>query len=265
MQLSELQTTMARSLFQPIDGEYPNDPKAYIKSSAVLNAHERLDIYRRGYWSRLVDSFYEDFPGLHAVLGEETFNSLCYAYLEDNPSRSFTLRDLGQFLEPWLIENPHRAGGRFECALDMVRLEWAHIMAFDAEERPPLGIAELATAGARTRFALQPHIQQLRVNYPVDNIRIAADEGKKNPNLSRSADTINLIVHRHEMSVHYLTISEEEWLLLALLATGCTLESAILETFKTSLLDEHAQAKLITASFHRWAQLGWLCQPGELT
>jgi len=265
MQLSELQACMAQSLFLPIDSEYQNDPKAFIKSSAVLNAHERLDIYRRSYWSRIVDSFYEDFPGLQVVLGEKRFNSLSYAYLEDRPSQSFTLRDLGQFLEQWLIQNPHHAGEQFECALDMIRLEWAHIMAFDAQECPPLGIAELATAGARTRFSLQPYIKQLRVNYPVDDIRIAADDNTKNANLSRSTETIHLIVHRHEMSVHYLTISQEEWSILAHLAKGCTLESAILETFKTSLLDEHEQAKLITASFHRWAQLGWLCQPGEST
>lgn len=265
MQLSELQASMSQSLFQPSDTEYRNDPKAYIKSSAVLNAHERLDIYRRSYWSRIVDSFYEDFPGLHVVLGEKQFNSLCYAYLENRPSRSFTLRDLGQFLEQWLIENPYNAGENLECALDMIRLEWAHIMAFDAEEKPPLGIAELATAGARTRFGLQPYVQQLRVNYPVDDIRIATDDGAKNPNLSRSTAIIHLVVHRHDMSVHYLTISQEEWSILSFLSQGFILESAILETFKTSLLDEHEQAKLITASFHRWAQLGWLCQPGEST
>jgi hypothetical protein len=261
MHLSELQSHMCKALLTPLEDEVVTDAHVFMRSTATLDACERLDIYRRSYWARIVDAFYEDFPGLLAVLGEKTFNNLAYAYLADHPSQSFTLRDLGQFLEAWLIKNPGFAKDQYDCALDMIRFEWAHIEAFDAEERTALGIVELAAAGARTRFSLQPHIRQLQVNHAVDDIRIDAHSGENKSDVDRSRkETVFLILHRHEMSVHYLTTSREEWVLLSLLQKGYSLESAISETFKDSPLEGNEQAKLITACFHRWAQFGWLCE-----
>src|SRR5579872_1135592 len=76
--------------------------EAIIKPNDRLTSLERIEIYNRQYWFRLVDSFYEDFPGLRAVVGEQKFNLLALAYLKANPSRSFTLRNLCSKLQSWL-------------------------------------------------------------------------------------------------------------------------------------------------------------------
>jgi hypothetical protein len=103
----------------------------FIKPNDRLAPVERLEIYSRSYWFRVLDSLYDDFPGLRAVLGQRAFHRLSRAYLADCPSRSFTLRNLGSRLEDWLQRRPEYAGSRQALALDMVRLEWAHIEAFD--------------------------------------------------------------------------------------------------------------------------------------
>ncbi len=56
----------------------------------------------------------------------------------DCPSRSFTLRNLGSQLESWLHKHPKWAGKKQALALDIVKLEWAEIEAFDGKAEPPL-------------------------------------------------------------------------------------------------------------------------------
>ena len=64
------------------------------------------------YWFRLLDCIAEDFPGLEAVLGIARCNRLYRAYLAKYPSRSFTLRNLGDRLPQFLADEPQWAGDR---------------------------------------------------------------------------------------------------------------------------------------------------------
>src|ERR1700722_10373585 len=78
---------------------------ALIKPNSRLTSLERLDIYSRSYWFRLLNSISEDFPGLLAVVGSTAFERLVKTYLADCPSQSFTLRNLGSRLENWLLRH----------------------------------------------------------------------------------------------------------------------------------------------------------------
>jgi hypothetical protein len=93
--------------------------------------------------------------------------------LADCPSQSFTLRNLGSRLESWLTEHPEFAGKNLALALDMIRLEWAHIEAFDNAERKALSVPEdLLELGPELMLALQPYIRLLELQYPVDDLRV---------------------------------------------------------------------------------------------
>ncbi len=106
------------------------------------------------------------------MLGDRAFDRLSRAYLTDCPSQSFTLRNLGSRLEDWLTRHPEFAGKNLALALDMIRLEWAHIEAFDNAERKALGPEDLLELGPELAIALQPHIGLLELQYPVDELRI---------------------------------------------------------------------------------------------
>ncbi len=73
-----------------------------VKPNDRLTSVERLEIYNRVYWFRILSSLADDFPGLRAVVGQEKFDKLILAYLTEMPSVSYTLRDLGSRLEAWL-------------------------------------------------------------------------------------------------------------------------------------------------------------------
>src|SRR5215472_3933506 len=182
MKLAELQRRFAQDLMRPLaraDRVSPKVKAGYIKRNDRLTAVERLEIYSRSYWYRLIDSMYEDFPGLRAIIGLRAFDRLVRAYLADCPSRSFTLRDLGSQLHAWLGKHKSFSGNKSAVALDMVALEWGHIEAWDGPERPVLGPEDLLELGPDLRIGLQPHIGLLDLKYPVDDLRIRASANQE--------------------------------------------------------------------------------------
>ena len=151
----------------------------FITPNSRLTSLERLEIYNRSYWYRVLDSLYDDFPGLRAVLGQQAFHRLSRTYLAECPSRSFTLRNLGERLAGWLQRNPQYAGRRHALALDMVRLEWAHIEAFDGAAEKALGPEDLIELGPDLRAGLQPYIRLLEFEYPVDKLLIQVNRASE--------------------------------------------------------------------------------------
>ncbi len=147
MTLAELQRAMAAAVMQPLtadeemrstaaDGRDMNDVAAsFIAPNSRLTAFERLEIYNRQYWFRVLGALAEDFAALRAVVGPRAFEALSIAYLTAHPSRSFSLRNLGSQLPAWLAADPHRAGRRHRLAVDVARIEWAFVEAFDNAER----------------------------------------------------------------------------------------------------------------------------------
>jgi hypothetical protein len=159
MTLAELQKRVGAAIMAPlarhdeISTEWRGEADELVKPNDRLTSLERLEIYSRSYWFRVIDCLYDDFPGLAAALGPRAFDKLVRAYLADRPSQSFTLRNLGEGLEAWLRVHPEYAGKHFDLAIDMIRLEWAHIEAFDGEERKPLGPEDLLEPGPVSRSA----------------------------------------------------------------------------------------------------------------
>lgn len=280
MTLLQLQRRMAHAVMQPLtsaDRIAPKTDARFIKPSDRLTSVQRLEIYSRSYWFRVLDSLYDDFPGLRAVLGHRAFHRLSRAYLAECPSQSFTLRNLGARLEGWLQRNPQYSGGRHELALDMVRLEWAHIEAFDSAAEKVLGPEDLLELGPSFCARLQPYIRLLSLQYPVDDLRIlvnrASDERgaasnaalkHKHANLTRrvsrsTLERIFLAVHRLDFTVYYRRIAPEEYRLLNALRNGQTIGRAIRHAFENSSESTDEQRSMLETWFAAWAELGWLC------
>src|SRR5215469_9520712 len=140
-----------------------------VKPNDRLTSSERIEIYNRVYWFRILSSLADDFPGLRAVIGQHNFDKLITAYLTELPSESFTLRNLGSRLEEWLRKNPKFAPKTEHLDLDMVRLEWADIDVFDSAELPKLTERDLQNLGEDPVLHLQPYLRLLDLAYPVDD------------------------------------------------------------------------------------------------
>ena len=72
------------------------------------------------------------------MLGAKKFDKLVLAYLKENPSTSFTLRNLGAKLPRGLQPIPSFLSRRRQLAVDVAQLEWAYVEAFDGAASHPL-------------------------------------------------------------------------------------------------------------------------------
>jgi hypothetical protein len=290
MSLAELQREMADAVMQPLtatedmravstDGRDMNAVAAsFIAPNSKLNAFERLEIYNRQYWYRVLGALAEDFPALRAVVGAHAFEALSIAYLTAYPSRSFTLRNLGSKLADWLLANPLASGRRHRLAIDVTRIEWAFIEAFDNAERTPLTVEEIATLDDGSRLALQPHLILIALNYPADDLvlslhkrdkrqtseaGVSHDDGDEAPlKLPRLRPQPTWVAaHRVENSVFYLRLKREEFLTLAAIRQGFALADALESGFIGSRIPESQRAGLVQQWFGSWAELGWICAP----
>jgi hypothetical protein len=249
---------------------------SYISPNARLSAFERLEIYNRQYWFRLVSAVSEDFPTLNSVLGSRRFDALILAYLHENPSTSWTLRDLGAKLPRFLEVHPEFSGKRHRLAVDVARLEWAYVDAFDGKHVDPLSAEDAQLIGAESRLALQPHLQLLELSYPVDNLVLAVKKGAPETDIVSGAASqrearkrvklppmrqasVYLAIHRFDDSVYYRRIEKETFLLLRALRSGASVSQAVAVAFEKSKLTPDRQTDLLHESFAHGSELGWLC------
>lgn len=252
----------------------------FIKPNDRLTSFERLEIYNRQYWFRVLSALSEDFPGLRAVIGGRQFDAMARAYLVANPSRSFTLRDLGSRLESWLRRNPRWTGKNQQLALDIVRLEWADIEAFDGRAEPTLQLADLPKdAGEHLKLTLQPYIRLLSFRYPVDDLLLEVRKADEDTDFASNAFSerrkrkrvravaklkpaqVFLAVHRLDNSVYFRRIQPEEYLILGALRQGKPLGIAVDVAFRRSAIAPEERPGTVQTWFQTWAELGWFCRP----
>lgn len=295
MKLVTLQRAVARAVMQPLTlaerlrrkapggGGMSAYAARFIKPNDRLSSFERLEIYNRQYWFRLLLSMIEDFPGPQAVLGARQFEAMSKAYLTACPSSSFTLRSLGSRLEAWLRQNPKWIAPIRTLTLDMVRLEWAEIEAFDGQAAPALRSEDLgAIANPSLTLKVQPYVRLLDMHYPVDDLLLAVKDGAGvNTDVASNAfqerrkrgrvravanlrpEQICLVVHRLDYSVYLCRVEPEEFSLLSALRNGTTIERAIELAFRMSAVPNADRASFVQESFQTWGALGWFRRPEE--
>ena len=284
MRLGEIQGRMARALFRPLDKSWGMDPRRaetpsageeaalYIRPNRRLSAFERLEIYNRSYWYRLLDAFAEDFPGLRAIVGRERFIQISFDYLNDCPSRSFTLRNLGSKLPRWLARHPELIAGAPRLALDMTHLEWADVVAFDGEERAAARMDEVVSQATEARFGLQPHLTLLETRYEVDDLRVAINgipesrfakaQAKARSLAQTRPEPRYVAVYRNDLSVYYRRLELPEYRLLRSLGRGTPLDAAIAAAAPPNT---ELQPQKLHEWFGTWARLGWLTTPVDVS
>lgn len=291
MNLLELQRRFSEALMTPLNAdEAINDRTSngesmqqvveeIVKPNDRLSSVERLEIYSRSYWFRILSSLNEDFVGLRAVVGDEKFDALAQAYLTENPSRSFTLRNLGARLESWLRANPQYTHPHEQLALDMVRLEWADAESFDALEEPALTLDDISRLGDDPKLRLQPHVLLLDLHFPVDHLLLQirdeeeneSDEASNTFSEQRSRSRLKkvrkskpkptyAVVHRVDYMVYFKRVTPEAFRVLTAIRDGGTISEAIDAAFNPSTLAEAKIMELVQSWFRDWAEWKWFAR-----
>jgi hypothetical protein len=283
--LADIQRAMAAAVMRPLTSSDSMRPEnaataaLIIKPNDRLDAFDRLQIYNQQYWWRLLGNFGEDFHGLRAVLGQRKFDALATAYLAECGSTSLSLRDLGEKLEAFIVAHPELVAPHLALAIEMVRVEWARVVAFDGPERPLLDPARIAKVPPdRLRIGVQPYVALLELWHPIDELlgklrnapietgtlsnAVAATRARRPVRLSArpKKHPVHLAIHRHDFSVYYKRLEPDAYRLLVALREGATLEEACARAFTGAKELPQDSAAKIQSWFANWMRLGWLCR-----
>lgn len=215
-----------------------------LRSTAAVSATERLGLYHRQYWYRLLDSLAEDFPRLGEFLDRDRFWPLLERYLTAHPPTSYTLRHLGARLADFAGQDeglPVRLRAR---ASDLARCDYACMEVFAAPDflRPSM------VDFTRRPVRLSPAVRLVRLRTAIG----AELDAPANPRRTPRQRGGLLVVWRD--ADHCLQHAPE--------ATGLR---PVLESLQSSGRLEEVLARVprlpppavLTEAFARWRQRDW--------
>jgi hypothetical protein len=285
-ELQDLQKLTASVIMQPLSRGFKSPRNftdgrlneivagGFIKANDRLTPFERIAIYNKQYWYRLIDILYEDYPGVLAILGRLKFNRLIQRYLAQYPSRSFTLRDLGGHIAPFVAEHPDLVPKtKLKLIQEMAAFEWAQVVAFDEPGNPPLTIDDLLGKNpANLKMGVQAYVTLLHLHWPLDDFTIQLKRSSLRGEASNAVDAptskatakvnvpapqeIFVAVHRLNNDLYYKRMDREAYLLLTQLRAGKTLAAAVDATIKQSA-ESADWVSQIQAWFKSWTEMGW--------
>lgn len=177
---------------------------------ANSSAKIRLDVYREGYYLRLIEILALDFPNIKKLLGDTAFDKLSRAYIDAYPSNQFSVRTFGRHFEKFLSNRPD-----CEPVLpEIAKFEWAIAEVQDEADAVPLTIEEMAKippeAWAGMRFSLHPSVQVLSFFYNAPEIWRAIDSNEKPPEAQHQDTPKYWLVWRFEFLSYFNSLTEQE-------------------------------------------------------
>ncbi len=215
--LKELQDSFQKALLEgdtQILSEIPDTPR---EKHDVL-----LGVYQFAYSARLMEFLENDYPQLHAYLGDEQFETLCMAYIRENPSHHPNARWYGNDLPDFIAHN--KAYSQQPQIRDLAALELALNMVFDEREDPSLDLSQLGQVAPDQWPALtfKPHKATKRLDYKTNVAELwnSLVSNQTPPDVQIFDDPLHLLVFREEFQSSFRSMSYEEAMMWDKMAAG---------------------------------------------
>lgn len=193
----------------------------YIAASAADFATERLSLYKDAYYIRLVDALEKDYPGIFALLGDVEFDSMATTYIEQKPSRHFSINEFGSGMSAFLAEIAPYAT-RPELA-EMAQFERTLNKAIHTLDAPVL-LPEALMQTPQERWPeskIMPHpsAQILMLSWNIPALWLAAVEKKPLPAIEKT-DVLPWLVWQKDINTYYLQLSPQDAYIMESLKGG---------------------------------------------
>lgn len=264
----------------------PGQLEKVITRSRALSAAERLAIYANAYYTRLIECLGDVFPMLKRALGDEAFNGFAFGYLQDYPSQSYTLNELGRRFPRYLeetrpapdderksgsgsagaaAEQPASVEAWPEFLIDLARFEWAIYEVFDgpgAEGQTLLGADDVLDLPPdrrpRARLVPVPCLQLLTTRFPVNDYYTAARRAKQDEAVPMPGPAESFVaLTRREYIVRRYNLSRPEFELLGSIQAGASMGDAIQRAAAVTGDDLDTFAGNLTLWFRNWTAEGF--------
>jgi len=190
-----------------------------------------MGVYVNAYRLRLAEFLDEDFPALRVLLGDDDFEALVEAYIDENPSRLRNARWYTTRLPEFMQESENWSANAL--AIGLALFERALTDAYDAADAPAQSIETLAEFSPqdwpRLRFTFHPSLRLIEVAAGVLDAYAAAtadeqdeeaaradeeDEGALEDRPSDASESETIAIWRADLDPAYRQIDPDEHLAL---------------------------------------------------
>ena len=149
-----------------------------------------MGVYVTAYRLRLAEFLDEDYPALRVLLGDDDFEALVEAYIDENPSRLRNARWYTTRLPEFMRESEN--WGANALAIGLALFERALTDAYDAADAPALSIETLAEFSPqdwpRLGFTFHPSLRLIDVAAGVLDAYASATADEQDEEAARSAE-----------------------------------------------------------------------------
>lgn len=211
---------------------------------------QRLEIYHRQYWSRLLKCLQENYPTLTRLYGYENFNQkIAIPYLTQYRPSHWALCKLGCSLPLWLT-------GRDQ---EIASLDAAANEAFTSRQNPPFDFNQVEALSKK--LTLQPHVQIFKLNEDLFSFReevlnheVPHWQEHKPPTIRQGGCFFTLYRNIHNQ-VNWKEVTIGEYRLLHLFKKGISIQEACAQIEEEGgEICEEAEARL-PLWFREWTFL----------
>jgi hypothetical protein len=208
-----------------------------ILPSHEMNSLDRLQIYGRAYFGRLIECLQAQFPAVRQAIGDEAFNGLAFGYLVQHPSTTYTLSKLGDAFDTFLAKTrPSPAiSGQPDFAdflIDLAQLERTYSEVFNGqgpERSRSLDVTDfenmLPDQFAECRLIPYPCVRLLKLKFPVHDYATAIRLGTE-PTIP-DARQVSLVITRRNYVVRRFEVTEPQFELLSALIRQVTIGESL--------------------------------------
>jgi len=225
---------------------------AEIADGAKETRENLFGVYRGAYSSRLVEAIRNDHKQLHAYLGDEMFDAMGHAYVAANPSRQPNLRWFSSGLPDFLRSTEPYSG--HPVLPDFATLEKALNDAFDAQEGPVIGPADLAGFAPQRWSGLifRPHPSAARLDLftNASAIWLALKADEEPPAPAWLQEPSRLLVWRKDVTPVFRELGAEEAMMWDEAARGITF--GVLCSMLATFDDPDGAAARAAGYLHGW-------------
>lgn len=177
--------------------------KSQIKDCPQITIQQRVDIYRDGYYLRLIDILQREFTVLVKVLGAEAFDKLCRNYIDAYPSTHFSVKTFGRHMMKFLTTYP----GAEKLHVELALFEWEFGKVLEDADAPQLTLADMAQippdAWADMRMRLHPSLRLLDLHYNTPDVWRAWFDDAEPVAIEHSETATTWMLWRFTNMTHY--------------------------------------------------------------
>lgn len=243
-----------------------SDIQRVILPSQEMNSLDRLQIYCKAYFARLIECLKVQFPAVHHAVHDQVFDAFAFGYITQHPSTRYTLSALGDSFDKYLsATRPPRSESAdpnepdfADFLIELAQLEQIYGEVFDGpgpERLPSLqpdDLTELSAAEfAGCRLRLHQCVRLLRLSFPVHEYATSVRQGME-PDVPE-ARPLYLVITRRDYIVRRFEVTARQFNLLSALDQQIPIGEAIEKLCLDAEIDVISFGHELHAWFRDWS------------